>query len=364
MIYSAGLWPFDIYRYFSSTKLNWLEHENGIEIRPNAFFSSPVPPIRLFQSFYETDQLSLEVYLLTKDNRQKGPARIVSYSADTGKRDFTLGQEKNSLIFRLRTTGTDANGINPSFKAHNIFTASEKQHVVFTYDGNSENLFINGQLIQSTSEVKGDFSNWNKEHYLVFGNEVTADRPWNGRLYLVAIYNKSINKGDVERLYRNTAWAKDVGMAGMRENLGLVSLYTLDEGQGKVAYDTSRFGKTGKLLAKRIPKNELRFGSIVDPHTGRVDYMDVLINVLGFVPLSFIVCFLIDLNRKSVWNVFILPLILGGFLSFSVEYLQQFTMLRHPNVVDIIFNIVGVVVGSSLLYLYLVRRKAKSVNII
>ena len=299
---------------------------------------------------------------MTLKKQQQGPARIVSYSADTGKRNFTLGQDGDSLVFRLRTTGTDDNGFKPSFVAENIFTTGDKQHIVFTYDGNLESIFINGKLIKTTPDVKGDFSNWDKGHYLVFGNESTADRPWDGRLYLVAIYNKSINKGDVQHLYRNTTWENGGNITGMREKMGLVGIYILNEGQGEVAHDSSRVGWSGNLIAKKIPRKTISFGSVIDSQTGRLDYKDILINILGFVPLSFIVYFLFRLKNKGGWEILLLPLIIGGCLSFSVEYLQQFTISRHPHAFDILFNVVGVVMGSSLLYLYLSKAKIKSIN--
>ena len=219
MICTAGFWPFDISWYFSPTNLNWLGNEGGVELEPNAFLSSPGPPVYLTQLLKNTDQLSVEVYLMTLKDFQNGPARIVSYSTDTLSRNFTLGQDQDSLIFRLRTTKTDDDGFTPSFSADPVFHAGKKQHIVFTYDGKSERLFLNGRLNKTSDGVKGTFQNWDSNCQLVLGNEVTANRPWNGRIYFVALYNKSLNENTVLTLYQNLTGGKNKDLISLRRDM-------------------------------------------------------------------------------------------------------------------------------------------------
>ncbi|MEA2069602.1 MAG: hypothetical protein U9P12_10405, partial [Verrucomicrobiota bacterium] len=62
----------------------------------------------LRKSLMASGQMSLEVLLQTDVSGQGGPARIITYSRNAMGRNFTLGQEGNGLVFRLRTT--EANG--------------------------------------------------------------------------------------------------------------------------------------------------------------------------------------------------------------------------------------------------------------
>jgi outer membrane protein assembly factor BamB len=54
-----------------------------------------------------------EVAFTTDDARQTGPARILTFSSDPYHRNFTLGQEGDRVVFRLRTPETGENGMNP-----------------------------------------------------------------------------------------------------------------------------------------------------------------------------------------------------------------------------------------------------------
>lgn len=58
----------------------------------------------------ESGAFSLHARIRADDLSARGPARIVSLSADTSNRNFTLGQDERELVLRIRTPGTGPNG--------------------------------------------------------------------------------------------------------------------------------------------------------------------------------------------------------------------------------------------------------------
>ena len=54
--------------------------------------------------------MTIEVWCKPADLVQTGPARIVTFSSDTGQRNFTLGQKGVAYEVRFRTTKTSPNG--------------------------------------------------------------------------------------------------------------------------------------------------------------------------------------------------------------------------------------------------------------
>ena len=54
----------------------------------------------------KSNELSVEAVIRPDRLDQTGPARIVTFSSDSGNRNFTLGQQNDSLVFRLRTPST------------------------------------------------------------------------------------------------------------------------------------------------------------------------------------------------------------------------------------------------------------------
>ena len=101
---------------------------------------------------------------------------------------------------RLRTTDRSANGM-PSFSTPQGAVTTEKTHLVFTRSkAGNVRFFVNGGLV-TESVVSGDFSTWNPRFPLLLANETTADYPWLGTLYLVAIFDRALNINEVEQNY-------------------------------------------------------------------------------------------------------------------------------------------------------------------
>jgi glycopeptide antibiotics resistance protein len=94
-----------------------------------------------------------------------------------------------------------------------------------------------------------DLRNWNEDFRLLVGNEESLDRPWEGEVFLTAIYNKALRLPEIQRLY-NLRNEKN----GMEERRlkGAVALYSFSEGRGDTVHDVSGRGEllhlTGSVL--------------------------------------------------------------------------------------------------------------------
>ena len=126
---------------------------------------------------------------------QEGPARIVSYSAGTAARNFTLGQTQYNYDFLQRSSTTDANGE----AALSTADADEDlqatlQHVVVTFDPlNGRKIYVNGVFTDDLDPVPaGNLSDWDDSFAFVLGNEVSNDRLWQGTIRMVAIHNRAL----------------------------------------------------------------------------------------------------------------------------------------------------------------------------
>jgi glycopeptide antibiotics resistance protein len=77
---------------------------------------------------------SITVKAATADPAQRGPARIVSISADAERRNVTLGQEKDALIIRLRTHAGGENGQKPELLVPGVFADGRMRLITVRYD--------------------------------------------------------------------------------------------------------------------------------------------------------------------------------------------------------------------------------------
>lgn len=126
-------------------QVQWLS-PNGIELMGATIISSIEPPEKLFMSeSLSHGGLTIEIWFAPATVNQTGPARIVSYSQDPYRRNFTLGQDGPNIIFRLRTPVTGLNGRHPELKTTDDPLTAELQHVVVTYLNGVETMYLNGK---------------------------------------------------------------------------------------------------------------------------------------------------------------------------------------------------------------------------
>ncbi len=154
----------------------------------------------LVEACRKSNQLSIEAVLTSANISQGGPARIVTLSSDMMNRNFTLGQEKDRLVLRLRTPQTGANGMNPETTICKI-EAGKTYHVIISYFPGRLFGYVNGQKVLETEAVKGDLSNWDPNHHLLFGDEHDRQRDWHGELEGVAIYSRFISPKEAAMKY-------------------------------------------------------------------------------------------------------------------------------------------------------------------
>jgi hypothetical protein len=108
---------------------------------------SKAEELRLYDTLVGTNQLTLLVSMRTSNLEQTGPARIITYSQDRTHRNFTMGQIRNSLSFRLRTPESGANGNDPSLISGPVLSLNRTFIVAAVYDGRFSKLYVDGNSV-------------------------------------------------------------------------------------------------------------------------------------------------------------------------------------------------------------------------
>lgn len=147
-------------------------------------------------------ELSIELVLTPSRTKQSGPARIFSFSKDGFKRNFTIGQEGDQLLLRLRTTRTGENGMKPQTMLGRLPTS--RTHLIVSYRPGKLICWINGKKTVSTSQVQGDFSNWDRSYRLLIGDEFDggSTRKWRGRIERFAVYRRAMADSEVQQRWQ------------------------------------------------------------------------------------------------------------------------------------------------------------------
>ena len=192
-------WKFGIKQSLDYRGLANLDAKGHFQLASGAVLA-PQFETRLLTDAKKSHQLTLEAVFNSHSLRQEGPSRLLTFSSGAHSRNFTLGQTKDHLVLRLRTTRNDHNGTNPEIKLTKI-KAGNWYHILISYREGLLTCYLNGKPIEGVQQIKGNFSNWEKQH-LLFGDEWNGERDWIGALERIAIYTRFIEANEALQLYK------------------------------------------------------------------------------------------------------------------------------------------------------------------
>ncbi|MEM9462685.1 MAG: LamG domain-containing protein [Myxococcota bacterium] len=170
----------------------------------DAVATSIVPATKVIEACQATGELTAEAWVTPATKGMTGPGRILTVSDSGDYRDFTLGQGHyvNSdpvFVGRVRTSnGSGSLNGTPELVSSPVATTNLTHLAYVRTDDGHDRIYIDGQL-HGESTRTGSFSNWNESYVLSCGNEPTLDRPWQGVLHLVAVYDHALTLDQIEQ---------------------------------------------------------------------------------------------------------------------------------------------------------------------
>ena len=346
------LWPFDFYVYVKNDA-RWIGSSKGIEFLETGQAVSNSSTQEFFDHMVSGNGLTLELWIETEDQNQFGPARILSYSINTQLRNFTIGQSSDQLVIRLRTTETNLNGTNPHLIIEDTFNYRYLQHVVVTYDFSEQRVYINGEQKTRSKILKGDFSNWDPSCKLVIGNEVTGKRPWKGKLYYAAIFNRPLTKKEIRQNYLSGLPSQiDPGRTegtGTKAKIP-VTRYLFDHGKGDVIHDSgSELSPVNLFIPKYIRQKTKPFldfpKSYINSKSG---FSDAIINIVIFIPLGVLIHGMLRIRCGLALKISLAALLAGTLFTLGVESMQHFSLTRNSSLIDVATNMGGTALGIAM----------------
>lgn len=214
-----------------SGDVNWVGGW-GIELVSGKAQGSTASSKKLHDLIKATGEYSIEAWVAPANVVQEGPARIISYSAGTNARNFTLGQTQYNYDFLHRSSTTNGNGQ----AALSTADADEDlqatlQHVVVTFDPlNGRRIYVNGVFTDDADPVApGNLNDWDDSFAFVLGNEVSNDRQWAGTIRMVAIHNRALTQEQIQQNFDVGVGEKFFLLFGIGDLIGLPQSYIMFE---------------------------------------------------------------------------------------------------------------------------------------
>jgi hypothetical protein len=216
----------------------------GINIKGGKAQATTTASKKLFDMIKSTGEYSIEAWIAPANVAQED-AYIVSYSAGTMARNFTLAQTQYQYQAYGRSTNTDGNG-QPELTtaAGDRDAQAALQHVVLTFDPiNGRRVFVNGMNTNDNDAQKGGtLADWDDTFAFVLGNEVSSNRMWTGVVKLVAIHNRALTEEQINQNF-------EAGVGERYFMLFSVS-HLVNVPQSYIMFEASQYDSYGYLFTK------------------------------------------------------------------------------------------------------------------
>jgi len=178
--------------------VSWVQ--SGLSIDASTVLDSGAAAEKVRDAVVSTNEITVEAWISAANTTQSGPARLVGISTNGNSRNVALGQEADTWRAHLRTT-VKGNSGTPVLSSPAGGATDTVQHVVFSRESSGlERIFVDGEEVSSQVET-GNFSSWDDRYRLFVANEIGANRPWLGVLYLVAIYDRALSLLEIDQNY-------------------------------------------------------------------------------------------------------------------------------------------------------------------
>ena len=323
--YAVTLYPFKLRSpQFGPNPVEVLDNGSALRFDGIAIARSHSPPI-LAPEDMRAGRLVARLRLATADIEQYAAARILTSSWSHSQRNFAIAQDGNDLLVFVRTQATDANG-EPGVRVPEVLAVGVPVDVEVRADNGTLEVFIEGEL-RSTTDLPADpFREWSDNYRVALGNEFDPQR----EIIIIAC----------NRLGMACSFWESMGAVSDKAWRG--TIYRAEFGVG---LDPVNYMAPGALT---IPSHLLVYN--MDPEFVpffRLGWKDAAANLVGFLPLGFVLACVARRNRTIVQGLSIAAA-LGFLMSLSIEIGQAFVPGRAPSVTDIFMNVGGAVMGWSI----------------
>jgi len=119
-------------------------HHEWIETSARRWIRSVGPPRRIVARIVRTGAFTVEAVVASANPEQRGPARILTNSEDPYHRNFTLGEDRGRLVFRVRTPRNGENGNRMELRSESPVVTGDWQHLSARFHRGTARLFVDG----------------------------------------------------------------------------------------------------------------------------------------------------------------------------------------------------------------------------
>ena len=334
-----GLWPKG---YSNSNNVQWIGDQPGI--RFGQYGMGYTDPINELSKEDKSGAAGFSIEIALKLlNFEQGFNFIMAFHAGKDSDQLLLGQWRSSII----AMNGDDYAHRRKTKRISVNTALWPQRIIFltiTTGKEGTKVYINGHSINAKKDLRLKLPDDGNAR-LLLGNSVYGKHSWKGYIYGLALYEHSLSARAVDLHF--DGWVKSQNFSFAKEYNPFL-LYLFDERTGERVLDHSGGSRDLKIPPK-VPILDKKF---LSSDWNQLDFdlksfQDVIINLVGFMPLGFMLAAtFIKAGPISAKQSILVTVILCFTLSLAIEIVQAWIPSRSSDSLDLVLNTLGGLAGA------------------
>ncbi len=330
----VGLWPLTPY---PKNKVAWLENENGLRFGHYGTILSA-------DAFKPTDveggaPCSLEIW--SKPGLINDSNTMLAFYSPEQLVSFSMHQSTDDLLFQRQNRNWQGRVSDVHIYVDDVLRQGTATFITLTASAQGTAIYVDGALAKSSLHF--GLSSRDFAGQLVVGTSPVDNQSWSGDLLGLAIYDRMLTSTEV--LEHFNSWTKN-GRPAISEKEGATALYLFDERARSVIHNQVRSAPDLYIPDHYlIVRQTLLEVPWKEYHPGWGYYKDVLINIVGFIPLGFVFCAYFS-SVMHLKRTQLITILLGFTVSLTIEVLQGFIPIRASGMTDVITNTLGTTIGA------------------
>jgi VanZ family protein len=328
----AGLLPFRGPR----NGVTWLPGQNGVRLSGHSTLWSS-GSFRA-QDFGDGTSCTLEFWL--QPGLPRDSSVILAFSAPENPLQLTVHQYRSTLILQTQSPGgrTQVSTIGTD----SVFHQGIPVFVTIASGPQQTAMYVDGALLRNfpQSRIAGNCAG-----QIVVGTSPVVDYSWRGQLRGLALYGQELTPDEVRR--HHETWTME-GHPELSDREHVVALYLFDEHSGNIAHNAVAGGIDLFIPVRYALVHQIFLEPFWKEYQPRWFYVkDVLINIVGFMPLGFFF-YAYWTSVRPVKRAALITTALGFAVSLAIEVLQSHIPSRDSGTTDLMTNTLGTFLGVRL----------------
>jgi hypothetical protein len=332
---TAGLWPFNP---FPRNEVSWSTNSDGLRFGDYGVVLSA----GVFERASGRPEASCSIEIWLQPGLTDDSNTMVAFSKPDTLTQFRVAQRDDDMFVTRDFIDEHHHLRTVYIEIDHAFRQGKMVLISITSGKQGTGVYLNDVLVK----VSARFGLTSKDcaGQLIVGNSTENDS-WSGLLQGVAIYNRELTAAQISRDY--DYWLEG-GRSELVDNKHLVALYLFEEREGRVVHNQTISGPDLYIPEHYMVLHKTfltPFWKEFRPNWSY--YKDVIINIVGFIPLGFVLVAYFSSVRSCKWPALI-TLILGGMVALIIEVLQGYLPTRDSSSTDVIMNTLGNAIGVAL----------------